>query len=91
MTRLYYTAPTEEIFTEVKWAVIGLWNAIGGEGGYKEEKVEQILKMKNIEDNMMTIVAGFDRRNIARLLLSLTPGARGAVVDRMVDGANGGE
>lgn len=91
MTKLYYTAPSDEIFEEVKKASMDLWieeypeeiNPI-----YAKEKVGQIENLTNIKDNVMSIVAKFDHINMQKLAVKLSPEARQALRERMLDGGN---
>ena len=89
MAKLYYTAPSEEIFNEVKKASIELWIERYPEETspfYAKEKVAQIEPLQNIKDNMMSIVARFDPQNMAYLAGKLSEEASIAIGNRMVDG-----
>lgn len=92
MSKLYYTAPSDEIFNEVKSKAISLWNTRYPEETsphYAKEKTSRIENLKNIEDNMMYIVAMFDSDNQRELSRMISMEASMAIGDRMVDG--GGE
>ena len=91
MSKLYYTEPSDEIFNEVKQASIDLWTERYPEDTspfYAKEKVEQIEPLQNIQDNIMSIVARFDSENMKLLAEKLSPEARQALRDRMIDGGN---
>ena len=88
MKDLYYTAPTNKAFNEVKEKAIEIWKTYDNKFGYVDEKVNRIKDIKNVEDNVMFIIALFDSNNIKLLALSLSKETRKAVSDRMVDGGN---
>jgi len=80
---LYYTAPSQEVFDEVKNAAIELRNTYDNEYGYVDEKVWRIKDIENIRDNMMYIVAMFDVHNQRKLLLTLSDDAIAAIASRL--------
>lgn len=80
---LYYTAPSVEIFEEVKREAIKIWKTYDNEFGYVDEKVGRIQDMQNIRDNMMFIVAMFDIYNQVKLMENLSAEARQAIEDRL--------
>lgn len=91
MAELYYTAPSEEVFEEVKKASMDLWIEEYPEETspfYAKEKVEQIKGLTNIQDNVMSIIARFDHINMQKLAEKLSPEARQALRERMIDGGN---
>ena len=91
MSKLYYEAPSDEIFEEVKQACIVLWIEEYPEETspfYAKEKVAQIEPLGNIQDNMMSIVARFDHINMKKLADRLPDEARQALRERMIDGGN---
>jgi len=60
MTELYYEAPSDEIFEEVKKASMDLWISEYPEETspfYAKEKVAGIMPLTNISDNVMSIIA----------------------------------
>lgn len=79
---LYYTAPSDKIFGEVKQCAIDIWNTYDDTYWYASEKIDRIREISNIRDNMMLIVAMFDRGNQHKLLASLSDEARKAIDDR---------
>ena len=85
---LYYTAPSNEEFEEVKAKAIEIWNDYSNEFGYRDEKINQIKNLQNISDNVMYIVAMFDMNNQVALSMILSPGTRKAISDRMKAGGN---
>lgn len=89
--KLYYTAPSDEIFNEVKKASMDLWTEKYPEATspfYAKEKVSEIEPLQNIQDNVMSIVARFDSKNQRNLAEKLSPEASRAIGDRMIDGGN---
>lgn len=91
MNNLYYTAPTDEQFNEVKLKCIEIWNTYDNTYGYATEKINRIKDLKNIEDNVMYMIAMFDINNMTILATKLTPDTRKAISDRMIDGGNPSE
>lgn len=59
----YYTAPSQEVFDEIKRAAMQLWGAYENTYGYATEKIDRIKDIKNVEDNYAYIVAMFDSHN----------------------------
>ena len=86
--KLYYSAPTDEQFNELKEKAIIIWNKYDNQFGYVDEKVNRIKDLKNIQDNFMYIVAMFDCNNQRLLAISLSDETRKAVRDRMIDGGS---
>jgi hypothetical protein len=86
MTKLYYTPPTDEIFEEVKQACMDLWQDVGDQQSYIDEKVSRIKDIKNIQDNFMYMIAMFDDNNQRALSRALTFDASLAIRERMIDG-----
>jgi len=64
--KLYYIAPSDELFEEVKREAIKLWLEIDTDNdkfGYATEKINRIKDIQNVSDNFMYIVAMFDINN----------------------------
>lgn len=91
MTKLYYTAPTDKQFNELKEKAIEIWSTMGDEPSYSQEKIDRIKDIGNISDNFMYMVAMFDIHNQARLADMLTSETRKAVRERLVDGGASSE
>jgi hypothetical protein len=86
---LYYTAPKEEYFNEVKKEAMELWKEVDSDNdkfGYATGKINRIKDIKNIEDNFMYMVAMFDINNQGKLANRLSEETRKAIADRMIDG-----
>ena len=64
---LYYTAPSDEAFEDMKKCAIELWNTYDNTYGYVDEKVDAIKDIKNVGDNFMYIFAMFDNMNQIRV------------------------
>lgn len=60
MNDLYYTAPSDEVFEEIRLACIKRWNTFDNEFGYVDEKVGQVTMLTNVRDNWMYMLAMFD-------------------------------
>lgn len=83
---LYYEAPTDEVFAEVKAEAIKIWKTYDNTYGYVDEKVDKIKDLQNIRDNFMYMVAMFDMPNQIKLAMALSDEAKDAVSDRMEAG-----
>jgi len=88
MTKLYYTAPSDTAFDEMKSACIEIWKEKGNIGGYSDEKIARIKDIKNIEDNFMFMFAMFDVNNQGLVTDLLSEETRTALRERMIDGGN---
>ena len=89
--KLYYTAPSDEIFNEVKKASMDLWTERYPEATspyYAKEKTDRIKDWQNVGDNVMSLVAMFDSENHRLLAEKLSEEARTAIRERMIDGGN---
>ncbi len=65
---LYYTAPSDKIFRDIKENAIKIWRSYDDTHGYATEKIDRIKDIPNSEDNYMYMVAMFDSTNQAKLL-----------------------
>jgi len=88
MSNLYYTAPTQEQFEEVKAKSIEIWNTYDNQFGYVDEKVNRIKDITNIEDNVMFIISMFDFDNQTKLASMLSESTKKAISERMIAGGN---
>ena len=88
MNNLYYQAPTDEQFNEVKAKAIEIWDTYDNTYGYRDEKVDRIKDLKNIDDNVMYIIAMFDGDNQAKLAGMLSDETRQQISLRMIAGGN---
>ena len=72
MKALYYTAPSDKVFEEVKEKAIELWKEVDTDNekyGYASSKINRIKDLENIEDNLMCMVNMFDCNNQSLFLL----------------------
>lgn len=69
MTKVdYYTAPSQEVFDDIKENATKIWQTYDNTYHYVDEKLNQIKDIKNISDNAWFIVAMFDSNNQAKLI-----------------------
>lgn len=64
----YYTAPSQEIFDDIKENAIKIWSAYDNTYGYVDGKVNFLNSLGNIQDNAWAIVNMFDPGNKKKLL-----------------------
>jgi len=69
----YYTAPSNEIFNDIKENAIKIWKTYDNTYGYQDEKLNRIKDIKNFKDNTWFIVGMFDTNNQAKLLSMVKP------------------
>lgn len=70
---LYYIAPPDEVFKDMKEAATEIWKSYDDTYGYATEKIDRIKDLKNISDNFMTIFAMFDYLNQAKVTALISP------------------
>ena len=75
----YYTAPSDEVFNEIREKSIEIWQTYDDTYGYASEKIERVNSITNFKDNWGSIVGMFDSTNQQKLLVKLSPEARGKV------------
>ena len=73
MSDLYYTAPDDSIFEDIKTNAIKIWQGYDDTHGYATEKIDSIKDIKNVSDNYMHMVAMFDSSNQAKLFAAVKP------------------
>ncbi len=86
MSELYYTAPPDEQFEELRAKAIEIWKGYENGTSYSIDKIGRIKDIANVSDNFMYMVAMFDQDNMAKLARMLSPETRLAVYDRMKSG-----
>lgn len=86
----YYTAPSDEIFNDIKENSIKLWQTYDNTYGYVDEKVNRIKNIKNVSDNAWFIVAMFDSHNQAKLFTMVKP-ETAVMIAQAIQGQEGGE
>ena len=67
----YYTAPSQEIFDDIKEAAIKIWQGYDDTYGYATGKVDRIKDISNVRDNYAYMVAMFDPPNTAKLQMTV--------------------
>lgn len=83
---LYYTAPPDDVFDEIKTAALAIWRGYADEpysATYVAEKLERVEPLTNVSDNWMYMVAMFDLTNQARLFAVLRPATVDLILDAM--------
>jgi len=88
MNNLYYKAPEDKVFKEVKEKAIEIWNTYDDKYGYATEKIGRIKDIQNIKDNVMYMVAMFDLNNRQKLMVKLSPETKKEIADRILEGNN---
>ena len=81
----YYTAPSDEVFNEIKENAIKLWQTYDDTYGYATEKTERIQNIKNVSDNAWYIVAMFHHINQAKLI-SMVSEETGKLIKQAIRG-----
>ena len=85
MSNLYYIAPDQDIFEEVKSKCMEIWDTYDDEYGYASQKKNQI-DVENVSDNFMYMIARFDSQNQRKLSSVLSEESKKQIRDRMLDG-----
>jgi len=83
--KLYYTAPPESQFRELKLAAELIWKNYNDPYS-ADKKAEHVKGIGNVRDNFMYIVAMFDPNNQRKLSRMISEETRKAVSDRYVSG-----
>lgn len=84
MANLYYTAPSQECFDDMKSAAIRVWSRY--DDPYRSEKLSRIEHIENHSDNFMYILAMFDHNNQQEVGLLISEETREAARERMLAG-----
>lgn len=87
-SNVYYEAPTDAIFAEMKQECIKEWQTHDNAFGYVDEKVNRIKDIANVKDNFMYMLAMFDHHGQIDVIGNLTFAAQDAVRERLVAGGN---
>lgn len=87
--KLYYTAPSDQVFEDMKKACLEVWKQYENEpGDYYESKVSQIKDIGNIKDNFMYMFAMFDSINQRKCVDLLNEQTKQELRERIIDGGN---
>lgn len=81
--KLYYTAPDDKIFNDLKDRAIELWGTYDDTYGYAGEKIARVNAVGNIQDNFMYIFAMFDWLNQAKILSRVSEETKKAIEVRL--------
>lgn len=87
-TKLYYTAPSEEAFQDLKRACMMVWNQYDDSYGYASEKIKRIESIGNIEDNFMYMLAMFDYKNQMKVASLISEETKVEINKSLIDGGN---
>ena len=82
---LYYTAPDDLMFEEMKLACLTVWREMDNTHGYVDEKISRIKDTENVKDNFMYMLAMFDLTNMRKVTSMLSEDTKNAVTERIVD------
>lgn len=77
----YYTAPSDEIFNEIKEKAIEIWRTYDDQFGYATKKIDRVNEITNVRDNWGFIVGMFDWDNQQKLLSKLSPEAKKQILE----------
>ncbi len=88
MCELYYTPPSDKCFNEVKKIAIKLWREIATDEGYLKEKLEDVMDLKNVQDNFMYMIFRFHPLYQMKLSEMISAKTRKAVSDRLIAGGS---
>jgi hypothetical protein len=90
-SNLYYQAPVDKCFDEVKEKSIELWREVDHDNdrfGYASSKINRIKDIKNISDNFMYIFCMFDIFNQSKLIKKLSEKTKEEIRIRLISGGN---
>lgn len=88
MAGIYYEAPGQEEFDDMKSAATEVWNGMDNTYGYVDEKLARIEGVQNVGDNFMYLFAMFDMDNQRKVVDLLAQKTQDELRLRMVDGGN---
>lgn len=81
---LYYIAPSQEVFDDMKAACIAVWQTYDDTYSYATEKINRIKDIENVSDNFMYMMAMFDENNMERALTLVSPETQEEFNKRMI-------
>lgn len=84
MQELYYAAPPNEQFNEMKKLAIDIWATYDDTYGYATEKISRIKDLANVLDNFMYIFAMFDPINQRKLKANASKELLDEIAKRLV-------
>jgi len=80
--QLFYTAPSDTLFNEMKELALNIWSTCDDKYGYATEKKEIVNSLENIGSNFMTIYQMFDFIKQSRLIDKASDDLKKAIYDR---------
>lgn len=80
---LYYTAPSDDMFNEIKREATKIWETYDDTYGYVSDKLETVNRLQNVRDNYMFMVSMFDWTNQQKLLAALHPDTVHRILEAM--------
>lgn len=86
MENLYYTAPRNKEFNDLKEKAIEVWKEIATNPNYAEEKIGRIKDLENIKDNFMYIFSIFDPFNQRKVMNKISEKTATEIIRRLVAG-----
>ena len=86
--KIYYTAPSDDSFKDMKEAAIQVWQQYKDESPYWGDKTGTVERLENIKDNFMYIFSMFDHPNQMKCIQLLKEETKAALKERMIDGGN---
>lgn len=86
--KLYYTAPSDKEFAEMKQECLNQWKTHDNSYGYVDEKTSRIKDIANVKDNFMYMLAMFDVHGQIGVINRLSAETKNAVRERMISGGN---
>lgn len=87
-SKLYYLAPADEAFEEMKKECLEQWATHDNSYGYVDGKTKRIKNIENVQDNFMYMLAMFDHNGQRAVIARLSDKTRTAVRERMISGGN---
>lgn len=83
---LYYTAPSEGSFNDMKENAMKIWQTYDDSYGYASEKIDQIKDIENLQDNFVFMFSMFDISNQKKLISALKLDTRKDLRERLASG-----
>ena len=82
--KLYYVAPPQKQFDELKQKAIEAWLYIGYEETYSRKKQKQVHDISNVRDNFMYILGMFSSNNLRLISKALSQPTKKSIYDRLL-------
>jgi len=88
MKDIYYIAPDDASFNDMKQAAETVWRSMDNTYGYVDEKLNRIKDIQNISDNFMYLLGMFDTDNQLKVISLLNDVTKAGLRARMISGGN---